>query len=122
MQPPASGAVDAGSASATAQVSVVKTGFTQSGGQAGNSISYGFILQNQNSILTAVAVKVSETFLDSGGRSVATDSQTLTGLPPGSRFYVGGNTVSNVSLQVSKFEVTVTVGGSIVTDQLLIPS
>jgi len=110
----------AGQTSAAHVVAAAK-GFIQSGGQAGNSISYGVILQNHSSTLTAVAVKVSEAFLDSRGRSVATDSQTLTGIPPGGRFYVGGDTVSNVSLQVSKFEVAVTVGGSITTSQLLIP-
>lgn len=105
----------------SAQVSALASGFTQTGGKAGNSISYGVVLQNRSTTLTAVAVKVSETFLDSHGRSVATDSQTLTGIPAGSRFYVGGGTVSNVSLQVSKFEVAVKVSGSIATSQLLIP-
>jgi len=110
-----------GFTSSTARVSVVNRGFTQSGGQAGNSISYGVVLQNDDSTLTAVAVKIRETFVDSRGRSVATDSQTLTGLPPGSRFYVGGDVVSNVSVQVSKFTVAVKVGGSVVTSRLLIP-
>jgi len=107
-------------ADTAANVAVVFSGFSQTGGSAGNSISYGIVLENRSHTYTAVAVKVTETFLDSHGRSLATDTQTLSGIPAGARFDVGGNTVSNVSLQVSKFNVAVKVGGSI-TGSVLIP-
>ena len=98
-------------------VSVVKSGFTQS---AGNLISYGLILRNNNSSLTALDVKVTTTFLDSLGRSVGTDDQTITGIPPTGNFNIGGSIAPNVSLTVAKLRVAVKVGGS-TAEQLILP-
>ncbi len=101
-------------------VSVVKSGFTQNTENAGDLISYGLILRNNNSTLTALDVKVTTTFLDSLGRSVGTDDQTITGIPPAGNFNVGGSIAPNISLTVARLRVAVKVGGS-TTVRLVLP-
>lgn len=93
-------------------VSVMKSGFTQNTNDVGDLISYGLILRNSNSSLSALDVKVTTTFLDSLGRSVGTDNQTITGIPPAGTFNVGGSIAPNISLTVARLRVSVKVGGS----------
>lgn len=108
-------------ATASAHVSVVASGFTQNAANSGGLISYGLILRNENSSLTALDIKVTTTFLDSLGRSVGTDEQTITGIPPAGSFDVGGSIAPNVSLTVAHLQVEVKVGGS-TTQRLVLPA
>lgn len=107
---PAAAPVHAGSS--TAQVSVAGTGYTQTTNGAGDLISYGVILRNHSSRLAALRVRLTVTLLDSRGRSVATQTVTITGIPANGRFYVGGIAAPNVSLTVSSLHTAVDVGSS----------
>ena len=69
-------------AATSVDVSVVKSGFTQNTKTVVDLISYGLILRNNNSDLTALDVKVTTTFLDSFGQPLDTDVKTVTGIPP----------------------------------------
>lgn len=117
----ARGTGTSGPASTSAHVNVVASGFTQNADNAGGLISYGLILRNESSSLTAVDIKVTTTFLDALDRSVGTDDQTITGIPPAGKFDVGGSIAPNVSLTVARLHVAVKVGGS-TTERLVLPS
>lgn len=93
-------------------VRVVSSGFTQRAGQGQDFISYGVVLENPDRA-SAVAVHVNETFFDVHGRSLATDTQVLTGVPAHSRFDVGGDVSSNISLRVSRMKVTAKAQGAV---------
>ena len=99
-------------------VSVVKSGFTQS---TGDIISYGLILRNESASLTALDISVTTTFLDSLGRSIGSDGETITGVPPEGVFNVGGSISPNISLTVSRLQVSLKIGG-LTTEQLILPS
>jgi hypothetical protein len=57
-------------------------------------------------------VTVTVAFVDTLGRSVTSDETTVTGIPAGSDFYLGGLASSNVSLTVASMSVTVSVASS----------
>jgi hypothetical protein len=82
-------------------------GFTQD--KDSGCTTYGLDLSNRSAVVDAVDVTVTEGFQDDGGRSVATDSQDLGGIPAGGTFYIGGETCSNVSLTIARFEIGVKV-------------
>lgn len=105
-------AAPAHAGSGAAQVSVKATGYTQSANGAGDLISYGVILHNQSSSAAALHVRLTVTLLDSRGRSLTSGTSTITGIPAGADFYVGGGAVTNVSLRVSSLRTAVKVGSS----------
>jgi len=107
-------------AATSVDVSVVKSGFTQNTKTVVDLISYGLILRNNNSDLTALDVKVTTTFLDSFGQPLDTDVKTVTGIPPLSTFDVGGSIAPNISVKVARLGVTVKVGGS-TTKRFVLP-
>lgn len=104
--PPAQGISTSASATTSGHVIVVASDFTQNVDNAGDLISYGIILRNENSSVAAIDVKVTTTFVDSLSRSVGTDDQTITGIPPAGRFNVGGSIAPNVSLTVARLHVS----------------
>jgi hypothetical protein len=97
-----------------ANVAVVSDGFTQSNYSigAGTFISYGAVLHDSTSNVDALNVAVTASFTDTLGRSVDSETTTLTGIPAGSTFYLGGLASSNVSLTVASMNVSVTVGST----------
>jgi hypothetical protein len=88
-------------------IMVAGDGFTQD--KDSGCTTYGLGLSNRSAVVDAVDVTVTEGFQDAGGRSVATDSQDLGGIPASGTFYIGGETCSNVSLTVASFEIGVKV-------------
>lgn len=96
-----------------AKVIVAADGFTQSRYTTSTQpyFSYGVALHNRTKA-DALDVGVTVSFVDSLGRSVASDKTTLTGIPAGRNFYVGGLASSNVSLTVASMKVSVTVGST----------
>jgi len=97
-----------------AQVAVAASGFTQSTYPSNSEtfISYGVVLQNDSIIGDALGVTVNVAFVDTLGRSVTSDTTTLTGVPAASKFYLAGLATSNVSLTVASMKVTVTVAST----------
>lgn len=96
-----------------AQVVVAANGFTQSSSSdSQTAISYGVVLHNQSVNVDAIGVTVTVAFVDTLGRSVTSDETTVTGIPAGSDFYLGGFASSNVSLTVASMNVTVSVASS----------
>ena len=96
-----------------AHVVVSRSGFTQkAGASGGTSIEYGLVLTNKSKSMDALNVQVSVGFVDTHGRSIANSSVTVTGIPAGGIFYVGGAIYSNVSLTAGRLRPAVTVGRS----------
>jgi hypothetical protein len=97
-----------------AQVVVAANGFTQSNFSSSSQtfISYGVVLQNKSANVDALGVAVTVSFTDTLGRSVTSDETTVTGIPAGGHFYLGGLAASNVSLTVASMNVTVSVASS----------
>ncbi len=97
-----------------ANVVAASDGFTQSNYSTSIStlISYGVVLHNSTTNVDALNVAVAVSFTDTLGRSVATETTTLTGIPAGGTFYLGGLASSNVSLTVASMNVSVTVGST----------
>ncbi|HUY23993.1 MAG TPA: DUF4190 domain-containing protein [Candidatus Saccharimonadales bacterium] len=106
---------------ASAEVHVVASGFTQDTSGASSIISYGLILQNASSHVAALHLQLAIALVDAQGRSVASATTAITGIPAGRRFYVGGTAAPNVSLTVAKLDASVTVG-SATTRQPVLPS
>jgi hypothetical protein len=111
------------SSAPAAQVSVAADGFTQSNYSAGSEtfISYGVVLRNKSENVDALGLTVNVSFVDTLGRSVTTSQSTLTGIPAGGDFYLGGLASSNVSLTVASMNVTVTAASSQVHRLVLPP-
>jgi len=96
-----------------ANVVATNSGFTQNtDSSTGALISYGVVLNNSASNVDALNVAVTVAFTDTNGDSVSTQTTTLTGIPAGGTFYLGGLTSSNVSLTVASMKVSVTVGST----------
>lgn len=97
-----------------ANVAATLDGFTQSnyGNGSQTFISYGAVLHNTTANVDALNLNVTVSFTDTLGRSVATENTTLTGIPAGGKFYLGGLASSNVSLTVANMSVSVTVGST----------
>ncbi len=95
-----------------AQVVVTKSGFTQMALSTGNAITYGLVLANTSPDEDALGVDVRVSFADTQGRSVASDSTTITGTPAGGTFYLSGEVFPNVSLTVASLQPTVSVRAS----------
>jgi hypothetical protein len=97
-----------------AQVVVAANGFTQSTYSSSSEtfISYGVVLQNKSVDVDALGVTVTVAFVDTLGRSVTSDETTVTGIPAGSDFYLGGLASSNVSLTVASMNVTISITSS----------
>ena len=105
-----------------ANVVVANSGFTQSNySDSQPFISYGVVLNNKAAKVDALNVAVTVAFTDTLGRSVATQTTTLTGIPAGGTFYLGGLASSNIALVVASMNVSVTVG-STQSPQLQLPS
>ena len=104
-----------------AEVRVVASGFTQEISGANSIISYGLILQNKSAHVAALHIQLAIALVDAQGRSVATATTGITGIPAGGRFYVGGTAAPNVSLTVARLAASVTVGSS-ATKQPVLPS
>jgi hypothetical protein len=97
-----------------AQVVATASGFTQSNYPSSSEtfINYGVVLQNDSTIGDALGITVTVAFVDTLGRSVTSSETTLTGIPAGSKFYLGGLATSNVSLTVASMQVTVSVAST----------
>ncbi len=97
-----------------ANVAVVSDGFTQSnyGSGTGTFISYGAVLHNTAAHVDALTLKVTASFTDTLGRSVASDSTNVIGIPAGATFYVGGVASSNISLTVASMNMSVSIGAT----------
>ena len=106
---------------ARAEVQVVASGFTQESTGASSIISYGLILQNKSAQVAALHIQLAFSLVDAQGRSVASATTSITGIPAGGRFYIGGMAAPNVSLTVAKLEASATVGSS-ATRQPVLPS
>jgi hypothetical protein len=105
----ASAAFVVGSKLAPAQVILVKSDFTQDVSGAGNVIEYGLALLNRSLATDAIEVGFTVEFLDTQGRSVTSDSSSVTAIPAGGTFYVSGDALSNVSLTVASMQVAIRV-------------
>jgi hypothetical protein len=93
-------------------MNVAASGFSQiKGFSTASEITYGVILEDRSS-RAAINVKLSVVFKDTSGRAVAMDTKTITGIPAGGRFYVGGYVESNVTLQTLTSYVTATASSS----------
>lgn len=108
-------------APARAEVRVFASGFTQDTSGASSVISYGIILENTSPHVAALHIQVAIALVDAQGRSVASATTAITGIPAGGRFYVGGMAAPNVSLTVAKLDASVTVG-SATTRRPVLPS
>jgi hypothetical protein len=97
-----------------ANVVAASSGFTVSDPSAYSQpfISYGVVLDNQAANVDALNVAVTVSFTDTLGRSVDTETSTLTGIPANGTFYLGGLASSNISLTVASMNVSVTVGST----------
>jgi len=105
-----------------ANVVVANSGFTQSNySDSQPFVSYGVVLSNTTTNVDALNVAVAVSFTDTLGGSVATQTTTLTGIPAGGTFYVGGFTSPNVSLTAASMNVSVHVG-STQSRRLTLPS
>lgn len=104
---------------ATAQLAVTTQGFTQK--DAFNAINYGLVLRNRSIALTAIDVSVTVTFSSRSDAQVATDEETITEVPPGCYFDVGGNAFSAISLAPAHMRVSLKVAGSTV-QQMPLPT
>jgi hypothetical protein len=94
-------------------VIVEKAGFTADTTTfSGTYVSYGLILINSSTTTDALNVGVKVSLTDTLGRSVATDTQTITAIPAAQRFYFSGRIVSNVSLVVASMKVELSVGAN----------
>lgn len=105
-----------------ANVAAASDGFTQSNYGDGSQtfISYGAVLHNTATQVDALDLNVAVSFTDTLGRAVATENTTLTAIPAGGTFYLGGLASSNVSLTVASMKVAVTVG-STQSHRLILP-
>jgi hypothetical protein len=96
-----------------ARVVVEKLGFTQGRSSGGvTHVAYGLELVNRSYELDALDVNVAWRFLDAHGHSVASDSVTLTGVPAGTTFYVGGRTGVALRGDIERLLTNVTVRAS----------
>ncbi len=91
------------------RVAVEASGFSQNVISSSTDISYGIELKNESLAMDAYGITVRTSFIDKYARSVATDSNTLIGIPAGKVFYYGGFVQSNVSLTVAAMHVNVQV-------------
>ena len=119
--PKARGAASHQVSPARAEVQVVASGFTQESTGASSIISYGLILQNKSAQVAALHIQLAISLVDAQGRSVATATTSITGIPAGGRFYIGGMAAPNVSLTVARLEASATVGSS-ATRQPVLPT
>ncbi len=119
--PKAPGAASHQVSPARAEVQVVASGFTQESTGASSIISYGLILQNKSAQVAALHIQLAISLVDAQGRSVATATTSITGIPVGGRFYIGGMAAPNVSLTVARLEASATVGSS-ATRQPVLPT
>lgn len=93
---------------AAALVVVEAMGFTQERSSGGiTHVAYGLELVNRSYDLDALDVSVVVRFLGARGRSLASDSISLTGVSASTTFYVGGRT--QVVGRVARLLTTVTV-------------
>ncbi len=97
-----------------ANVVVANSGFTQSNPSDYSEpfISYGVVLNNEAAKVDALNVAVTVSFTDTLGRSVATQTTTLSGIPAGGTFYLGGLASSNIALTVASMNVSVSIGST----------
>ncbi len=91
-----------------ARVAVVTSGFSQKTIASSTDISFGVELKNESLAVDAFGISVTATFVDKYGRSVASESHSLTGIPAGKVFYYGGFVQSNISLAVAAMHIAVT--------------
>ena len=91
------------------RVAVEASGFSQNLTSSSTDISYGIEVKNESLAMDAYGITIRTSFVDKYARSVATDSNTLIGIPAGKVFYYGGFVQSNVSLTVAAMHVNVQV-------------
>ncbi len=68
------------------EVRVVASGFTQDTLAASSTISYGVILENTSPHVAALHLQLAIALVDAQGRSVASATTAITGIPAGGRF------------------------------------
>jgi hypothetical protein len=88
-------------------------GFTQERPSDGvTDVAYGLELVNRSYDLDALDVSVTVRFLGARGRSLASDSIRLNGVPASTTFYVGGRTRVVRGNEIARLLTTVTVRAS----------
>ncbi len=92
-------------AATTEDIAVTNSGFSQD--ERHRCISYGLALANRSATLDAVDVTVITSFVDGNGQFLASDEQTVGGIPASGSFDVGGGYCLRVSLVVSSLHVVV---------------
>jgi hypothetical protein len=88
-----------------ARVAIVSSGFSQRMIGSATDISFGVKLKNESLVMDAFGISVTAIFRDKYGRSVASESHSLTAIPAGKFFYYGGYVQSNVSLTVATMQL-----------------
>jgi hypothetical protein len=92
----------------TPQVVVTKSGLI--GGGAGSDYAeYGLVRRNQSLTTDVLGVTVDVQARDSRGRAFTSDEQTITVIPAGTSFAVGGSLIWDVSLNVARITAVVHV-------------
>ncbi|MFL5844576.1 MAG: hypothetical protein ACJ762_07770 [Solirubrobacteraceae bacterium] len=87
---------------ASAEARVKDYGFTQDG----DSVVYGVVIENPSSDSEALDISVSTNALDRKGDVIGTDDATVSVVPPGEAFNIGGD-ISVGRAKVSDLEISV---------------
>jgi hypothetical protein len=92
-------------------VIVQKQGFSTTTSAAGRTfVTYGLVLVNRSRRFAARGVVTSVTLEDASGSPVASERRTLTAIPAGGTFYVGGETDTTVPAStIARLQVRIKV-------------
>jgi hypothetical protein len=96
-----------------AQVVVTKSGFSAESGDSGTLLTCGLVLENRSPDSDARDATVTVAFVDTLGRSVASDEFDLTLIPAGQTFYASCFAFPSVTISVASLNVRVIVGKSV---------
>ena len=88
------------------EIKVEASGF----GKKGETLGYGAVLVNTSSTSDALEVSITVNALDSKGNVILSNSPSLTGIPAGEKFYLGGEMYLDKSDKPKKLEVYADVG------------
>jgi hypothetical protein len=91
-----------------AKLSVGKRGYSQRPTFSGSNVSYGLELTNERKNLDAVNVSVLVNFVDDTNRVLGSAIRTVSRVPAGSTYYVGGQRPIPTQTPVARLEVVLT--------------
>jgi hypothetical protein len=104
----------------TPQVVVTKSGLML-GGAGSDYAEYGLVLRNRSRTTDALAVTVKVQGLDGRGRAFTSGDVTITVIPAGTSFVLGGSLVWNVSIDLKRIAAVVRVGKTVPKGRKLPP-